>query len=49
MHAAVGILGVAAAGMVGHRGGITDPWQAACAVTGGLLLANTNRRFPPLG
>ncbi|MGI9018934.1 MAG: hypothetical protein ACR2HR_17835 [Euzebya sp.] len=49
VHAAIGLLGVAAAGLARQIGGVDEPWQAACAVTAGLLLANTDRPFPSLG
>jgi hypothetical protein len=47
LHAAVGLIGVAAAAFVRHLAVPLSPWQAVCAVTSGLLLANTNRPFTP--
>lgn len=47
--AAVGLLGAAAAAFQRSAGtSKLEPWECACAVTGGLLLANTTRPYPPL-
>ena len=46
----MGLLGAAAAAYQRSAGtSDLEPWECACAVTGGLLLANTTRPYPPLG
>jgi hypothetical protein len=47
VHAAMGLLAAAAAAFQRRRTGAPrDRWQALCAVTSGLLLANTTRPYP---
>lgn len=49
LHAALGVLAAAAAAFQRRHVGVpADRWQALCAVTSGLLLANTNRPYPPV-
>lgn len=48
-HAALGVLAVATAAFQRRQPGVpADRWQALCAVTAGLLLANTTRSYPPV-
>lgn len=48
-HAALGVLAVATAAFQRRQPGApADRWQAVCAVTSGLLLANTTRPYPPV-
>lgn len=48
-HAAVGLLGTAAAAYTRLLGpSELAGWELVCALTGGLLLANTSRPYPPV-